>query len=228
MATNEELILKYRRDNSEETLNELIQQNMGFIGMIAKRYESSTDSYEDAVSDGVVGLIESIKHYDECKGKFLTYAYFHILKSIRQGRKNGSDYTSELARTIRHENPEAPLPDILKELKKTIPTVSKHYFLTAIQQDFSNNPNLSLDHPKAQAISINDDAQWQILHDLHQMTVNKPAIVRNIIILMSKGKTQKEICRTLHISRPTLIHKLKLYFPLLVINLKDGQYEKRP
>lgn len=214
--TNEALVKEYRLTKSEEILNKLIEQNKGLITSIVKRYVKTIDSPEDAMQDGIIGLLEAIETFDATQSKFSTWAYFSILSSIRKGRKGGSDWSSEYIRKMKEQYPDMTLPKLFKLAKKKVPTLSKSFFILALQTDYKNVPEISLDYPHSLQIPVLDIHLWQSAYDIEQLLKDKPPIVQNIIHLMLQQKTQQQIILQLNISRNTLIHQLNIHFPNLV------------
>ncbi len=77
----------------DEAFNKIIKSNLRFVVLIAKDYVNRGIPIEDLIGEGNVGLIESVKRFDETKGfKFTTYAVWWIrqamLKIIHQDESN--------------------------------------------------------------------------------------------------------------------------------------------
>ncbi|MFQ5795903.1 MAG: sigma-70 family RNA polymerase sigma factor [Candidatus Bipolaricaulia bacterium] len=86
--------LKNRSKTTEELLNELpsrpevetliIEQNIGLVKSLAKRFLNSGEPYEDLVQAGYIGLLNAIHNFDPDRGfKFSTYATHLIQGEIR-------------------------------------------------------------------------------------------------------------------------------------------------
>ncbi|MFQ5796896.1 MAG: sigma-70 family RNA polymerase sigma factor [Candidatus Bipolaricaulia bacterium] len=91
---NQDLKLKDRSKTTEELLNELpsrpeveiyiLEQNIGLVKAIAKRFLNSGEPYEDLVQAGYIGLLNAIHNFDPDRGfKFSTYATHLIQGEIR-------------------------------------------------------------------------------------------------------------------------------------------------
>ena len=68
----------------------LIQENMKLVRAIARKLGRKMD-FDDAVSEGIIGLINSIPRFDCDKGvRFNTYARYHVADAIRQASQRAS------------------------------------------------------------------------------------------------------------------------------------------
>lgn len=74
-----------------EVSPEEIQENLGLVFLVArkyKRYRSSLQDFEDLVSDGTLGLIHALRHFDVSKGnRFSSYAVRCIWGALLQGNR---------------------------------------------------------------------------------------------------------------------------------------------
>ncbi len=63
--------------------DKLITSNLKFVVKLAKQYQNLGLDFEDLVSEGNLGLIEAIDHFDPSKGfRFLSYAVWWIRRSM--------------------------------------------------------------------------------------------------------------------------------------------------
>jgi len=63
--------------------DELVVHNLRYVVSLASRYSKNGIPMEDLVSEGNLGLLEAVKHYDPGRGiRFLTYARWWIRRSI--------------------------------------------------------------------------------------------------------------------------------------------------
>jgi len=94
--SNEEtirLIEQYQSNKDDiEARNQIILGNLRLIFYIAHKHRRKLESsFEDFVSDGVIGMIEAINNFNTKKYKtFSTYAYWHILKKVNSNMKLGT------------------------------------------------------------------------------------------------------------------------------------------
>lgn len=74
-----ELAIKAREGNIEAR-NRLVVSNLRFIKQMAKKYIRDGISFDDLVDEGIFGMMEAIKDYDETKGAFTTHSYDLVKK----------------------------------------------------------------------------------------------------------------------------------------------------
>ncbi len=83
-AHNLELIRKYR-EGDNKALETLIEENIGLVKNIAKRFFGRGTEYEDIVQIGTIGMIKAAKSFDESYNTvFSTYAVPLIIGEIRR------------------------------------------------------------------------------------------------------------------------------------------------
>ncbi len=74
------------------TVDRLVEENMGLVSMVAKRYMGHGTDYEDLFQIGALGLVKAAKRFDHSKNlKFSTYAVALIAGEIKTYfRDNGA------------------------------------------------------------------------------------------------------------------------------------------
>ncbi len=83
-AHNLELIRRYREGDSK-ALETLIEENIGLVKNISKRFFGRGTEYEDIVQIGTIGMIKAAKSFDESYNTvFSTYAVPLIIGEIRR------------------------------------------------------------------------------------------------------------------------------------------------
>ncbi|EPY2302232.1 RNA polymerase sigma factor-like protein [Clostridium sporogenes] len=99
--TNEDLVGIYQQLNSEEALNQLIEQNKGIVYKLASKFYIRTNSIdkEDLTQEGIIGLMIAAKKFRidmENSAKFITYAVYWIYSKINRfiNQKNTNDEIS--------------------------------------------------------------------------------------------------------------------------------------
>ncbi|MDD6302071.1 MAG: sigma-70 family RNA polymerase sigma factor [Bacillales bacterium] len=157
------LLLKGRKENDKEALDEFFRLNQGLVYSLIKRYHIKENQYEEVVAIGNYGLLQAMMKFDfnyECN--FSTYAvplilgeikrYFRDNSIIKVARSNKDLYkrivkANDEFISINERSPSInELQEILNEDKDDI-----------IEAISSNDLTLSLDY------SIDEDEQSTLL-----------------------------------------------------------------
>ena len=82
--------------NDNYAREQLIEHNLRLVAHIAKKYESKTDSLEDLISIGIIGLIKAVDSFSNEKGvRLATYSAKcienEILMHLRSNKKNSKN-----------------------------------------------------------------------------------------------------------------------------------------
>jgi len=85
-AHNTQLLQEFHSGNKSDAFDRLVVENINLVHKIATRYQNYIHhqlSYDDLVSEGIVGLIKAIKKFDVNKDvQFSTYAVWWIRQQI--------------------------------------------------------------------------------------------------------------------------------------------------
>ena len=102
----EEKTAKQAAKGNKAAREKLVNSNLRFVIMVAKKYQGKGLPLEDLISEGNVGLLNAVKHFDPKKGfRFITYAVWWVRQAIikaihEKGRmiRLPSNKTTELTR----------------------------------------------------------------------------------------------------------------------------------
>ena len=79
------------KNGSKSAKNRLVSANLRFVVAIAKTYQNRGFELLDLISEGNLGLIEAVDHFDVSKGyKFISYAVWWIRQSIQKALSDRS------------------------------------------------------------------------------------------------------------------------------------------
>ena len=79
----EEKVAFLASQGNKAAREKLINSNLRFVIMIAKKYQGKGLPLEDLIAEGNIGLMSAIKHFDVEKGyRFITYAVWWIRQAI--------------------------------------------------------------------------------------------------------------------------------------------------
>ena len=109
----------------KDSRNQMIEDNIGLVHSIAKRFVGRGVDYEDLFQTGCIGLIKAVDHFDESKGfRFSTYAVPVIMGEIKRIFRDGG--AIKVSRALKEKSMKAQLLRerfSKKELRE--PTVSE-------------------------------------------------------------------------------------------------------
>lgn len=84
-------LFKRKREGETKVINTIIKSNLRLVITIAKKYSNCGLELEDLISEGNIGLVNAIYHFDEHEGtKFSSYAAFWVKKEILRALENDS------------------------------------------------------------------------------------------------------------------------------------------
>ena len=193
--------------------NKMIEDNIGLVHSIAKRFKGRGEDYDDLYQAGCVGLIKAVDNFDESKGfLFSTYAVPVIMGEIRRLFRDGG--AVKVSRSLKEKSIKVQAireKFIKKELRE--PTVSELSELCGIEtEELSEvlnviNPVVSLsctteDGDETIDIPVDDTDKLFDRLSVHQAIKD----LSNDELLLIKyrfyeGKTQCESAKLLGISQ---------------------------
>lgn len=177
-AEEEDYHVKRMLEGNIESRNKLIEHNLRLVAHIVKKYDSKSSEMEDLISIGTIGLIKGIDSYTLSKGtRITTYCARcienEILMYFRSNKKNNKNISLNEPIGFDKDGNEITFLDILKTPKPD--------FASDIQTK-DNIKNLK--------------KYFDILSERE-----KEIIIKRYGLLDSDEITQKEIAKSLNISR---------------------------
>lgn len=161
-----------------EARNILIEHNLRLVAHIVKKFENKNTTQDDLISIGTIGLIKGIDSYsNDKKTKITTYAARcienEILMYFRSTKKSQNDVSLNDSIGYDKDGNEINLIDVIKDNSKDLAEI------------------------------IHTKENIQELNKYLNLLTNreKEIIIKRYGLLNQKEQTQKEIAKTLHISR---------------------------
>lgn len=212
-----------------------VEENLGLVHSLAKRFSGKGVDYEDIVAAGCVGLIKAVDNFDETMGfKLSTYAVPAILGEIKRIWRDGgsikvSRSIKELALKVNKLNEQS-----LKENGRELTLTELSLRLSASKEDIaeaisSSNLPLSLsyctddeeEHELCIPVSSVEESLTEKL-SLHRAIKELDEKDRSIIILRYfKNKTQSETAKVLNTTQVQISRKEKKILAALRLKMTD-------
>lgn len=191
----------------------MIEDNIGLVHSIAKRFKGRGEDYDDLYQAGCVGLIKAVDNFDESKGfLFSTYAVPVIMGEIRRLFRDGG--AVKVSRSLKEKSIKVQAireKFIKKELRE--PTVSELSELCGIEtEELSEvlnviNPVVSLsctteDGDETIDIPVDDTDKLfdrlSVHHAIRDLSNDELLLIK---YRFYEGKTQCETAKLLGISQ---------------------------
>ncbi len=201
--------------------NKMIEENIGLVHSIAKRFTGRGVDYEDLFQTGCIGLIKAVDNFDESKGfRFSTYAVPVIMGEIRRIFRDGG--AIKVSRALKEKSVKAQLLRerfAKKELRE--PTVGELSEMLGCDTDETAeilnviNPMLSLDSfgdGSDETLDVPFDDREEIFDKISLSQVMDKLSDEERFIIDSryfKGRTQSETAEKLGVSQVQISRKEK-------------------
>lgn len=212
-----------------------VEENLGLVHSIAKRFSGKGVDYEDIVSAGCIGLIKAIDNFDESLGfKLSTYAVPAILGEIKRIWRDGGSI--KVSRKIKELSLKAAKinEQSIKENGRELTVAELSLRLSASKEDVAEALSsarlpLSLsgysDEDDEQELCIPVDSAEESLAE--KLTLKKAidelsAHDRNLITLRYfKSKTQSETAKILGTTQVQISRKEKKILATLRLKMSE-------
>lgn len=216
----------------KENRDKMIEDNIGLVHSIAKRFTGRGVDYEDLFQTGCVGLIKAVDNFDESKGfKFSTYAVPVIMGEIRRVFRDGG--AIKVSRALKEKSVKAQmLRERFAKRELREPTVSELSDMLGCGVDETAeilnviNPMLSLNsfgEDGSESLDVPFDNREEIFDRISVMQVMEKLSDEERFIINSRyfnGKTQSETAQKLGVSQVQVSRKEKDILKKLRIMLK--------
>lgn len=216
----------------KENRDKMIEDNIGLVHSIAKRFTGRGVDYEDLFQTGCVGLIKAVDNFDEGKGfKFSTYAVPVIMGEIRRIFRDGG--AIKVSRALKEKSVKAQmLRERFAKRELREPTVSELSDMLGCGVDETAeilnviNPMLSLNsfgEDGSESLDVPFDNREEIFDRISVMQVMEKLSDEERFIINSRyfnGKTQSETAQKLGVSQVQVSRKEKDILKKLRIMLK--------
>lgn len=197
--------------------NKEIEQNLGLVHSVAKRFIGRGTEYEDLVQIGSVGLIKAAKNFDESTGyKFSTYAVPMIMGEIKRYLRD--DGAIKISRSVKENAGRIGYAkEKLAKILGRSPTISELEKETGISKDDIVS-SLEAVQPVCSIYETSQDGENYLIDKLtsscdeEEKTINKIFLrelldsldnrSRKVILLRYfKEETQQQIAEKLGVSQ---------------------------
>lgn len=212
-------LIKRAGEGDNEAQNELVENNMGLVYSIVKRYTGRGYDLEDLVQIGAIGLIKAVKKFDTSFDvKFSTYAVPVIAGEIKRHIRD--DGAVKISRTLKETAMKGWRAE--EELRKKLnrePTIKEISEFCDIDAQLMANAFEAATPPSSIYESIYDNSDKEInLLDTMASGENEEGIINKvmadnilkalkprekkiIVLRYYKGKTQAEIAKIIGVSQ---------------------------
>lgn len=210
----------------------MIEENIGLVHSIAKRFTGRGVDYEDLFQTGCIGLIKAVDNFDESKGfRFSTYAVPVIMGEMRRIFRDGG--AIKVSRALKEKSVKAQrLRELFAKKELREPTLSELSDMLGCEADETAeilnviNPMLSLNsfgEDGNELLDVPVDNREELFEHISLLQGMEKLSPEERFIIDSryyKGKTQSETASALGVSQVQISRKEKEILKKLRIMLK--------
>lgn len=212
-----------------------VEENMGLVHAVAKRFTGKGVDYEDIVATGCVGLIKAVDNFDESKGfKLSTYAVPAILGEIKRIWRDGgsvkvSRSIKELAlkvsklneQNLKENGRELTLSELSQKLSVSKSDVAEAISSSALPLSLSYCTNDDEEQELCIPVESAEESLTEKL-SLHKAIAELDEYDRTLITLRYfKNKTQTQTAKALNTTQVQISRKEKKILAALRLKMTD-------
>lgn len=216
MTSNAELIERYSMGD-KDAYAQIVEQNMGLVYSVVKRFLNRSCEYEDLVQIGAMGLIKAVKRFDNSLNvQFSTYAVPMIIGEIKRFLRD--DGAIRVSRSLKERAIKGRATE--ERLRKALgrnPTIGEiaqdmqieeteliEAFDASIKPDSLQSAIGGDDGVQLMEMLSSDDTEEKIVDKVFLKEILTRLNERELRILIMryyKGKTQSEIAELIGVSQ---------------------------
>lgn len=138
---NEELVLLYQQGD-KQSLEMLIEKNIGFVNKIANKFyteKTSSIDREDLIQEGTIGLIIAAQRYSsniENSANFITYSFYWIYQKINRFiKERNTNEVRSLNVSIGSDGNETELIDMVDSNDDSVENIEDKLYLQQLRKE---------------------------------------------------------------------------------------------
>lgn len=217
--TNNAALLERVREGDKRAENLMVEQNMGLVYSIVKRFSGRGYEAEDLIQIGAIGLIKAVKKFNpEFNVQFSTYAVPMITGEIKRHIRD--DGAIKISRTLKENAMKGwRAEEILRKRLNREPTINEISEECGVETEVLIEAFEAASPPESIYDSIYNNGEKEIKvidtiegENIEESVINKvllDSILKNLkprekeILLLRyfKGKTQSEIAKIIGVSQ---------------------------
>ena len=216
------LVMRAQRGDGDAR-RRLVEEHMGLVRSLARRYRGMGLPVEDLVQEGAIGLLEAIDHFDARNGaSFPTYAYWRVRrtmthaltehgrllrlpKRVLERRRAIADATAVLANTGRRPTASALAAETDLTADDVVAALAAPTTIASLDAPFDDGSTLeaaladpAATEPSAEAIAGSERAR--LLEAMRGLSARQREVVSAHFGLGCEPRTLGEIARELNVS----------------------------
>lgn len=217
--TDNAALLERVREGDKRAENIMVEQNMGLVYSIVKRFSGRGYETEDLIQIGAIGLIKAVKNFNsEFNVQFSTYAVPMITGEIKRFIRD--DGSIKISRTLKENAMKGwRAEELLRRRLNRDPTINEVAEECGIEAEMLIEAFEAATPPESIYESVYNNGEKEIKvidtiegESIEENVINKvllDSILKNLkprekeilILRYFKGKTQSEIAKTIGVSQ---------------------------